>query len=337
MKRFLVLLGLCLALFAANTARAADAPFDSAAVVAKARELNEAVKLSDAATLWASFDDRMQAAMGGDVSKFETILKQITGQVGVMQEVIREDVSMVGANWVYRGVCRYSMVPKPLITQYAFTTFGKVAGFRVIPDVKEYDSKFLDYQTKTALHLPFNGQWLVAWGGRTLEQNYHAALRDQRFACDLIAVKDSVDHTGTGRVLSDFYAFGMAILAPAAGTVVEATDGANDNTIGKTDPKAPAGNHVVIDFGNSEFGLLAHMKRGTVRVKVGDKVAVGDTLGLCGNSGNTSQPHLHFHLQNGPKLFEADGLPALFVDYLSGGKPVDKGEPVHREIIERKP
>lgn len=337
MKRFAVVLSLCACVFIASWASAADAPFDSAAVVAKARALNEAVKLSDAATLWASFDDRMQAAMGGDVSKFETILKQITGQVGVMQECIREDVSMLGDKWVYRGICRYSKTPQPLVTQYAFTPFGKVAGFFVKPDVKEYDSKFLDYQTKSVLHLPFNGQWLVAWGGRTLEQNYHAATRDQRFAYDLIAVKDSVDHTGTGRVLSDFYAFGMAILAPAAGTVVEATDGANDNTIGKIDPKAPAGNHVVVDFGNSEFGLLAHMQRGSVRVKVGDKVAEGDTLGLCGNSGNTSQPHLHFHLQNGPTLFVADGLPAPFVEYLSGGKPVEKGEPLRREIIERRP
>lgn len=284
MKRVIVVLSVCACVFFASGTNAADAPFDSAAVVAKARALNEAVKLSDAATLWASFDDRMQAAMGGDVSKFETILKQITGQVGVMQECIREHVSKVGDNWVYRGICRYANKPKPLVTQYAFTLSGKVAGFRVIPDVKEYDSKFLDYQTKTVLHLPFNRQWLVAWGGRTLEQNYHAALRDQRFAYDLIAVKDSVDHTGTGRVLSDYYAFSMAMLAPASGTVVEATDGANDNTLGNTDSKAKAGNHVIIDFGNSEFGL-----------------------------------------------------PAPFVGYLSGGKPVENGEPLRREIIERKP
>ena len=76
MNRVIVVLSVCACVFFASGTNAADAPFDSAAVVAKARALNEAVKLSDAATLWASFDDRMQAAMGGDVSKFETILKQ---------------------------------------------------------------------------------------------------------------------------------------------------------------------------------------------------------------------------------------------------------------------
>ena len=101
----------------------------------------------------------------------------------------------------------------------------------------------------------------------------------------------------------------IASAASAADTAVVSTDCANHNIVGNTDAKA----------------------------KAGDKVAAGDTLGLCGNSGNTSQPHLHFHLQNGPKLFEADGLPAPFVDCLSGGSPVAKGEPVHREIIERKP
>jgi murein DD-endopeptidase MepM/ murein hydrolase activator NlpD len=316
---------------------AADAPFDSAAVVAKARMLNDAVKLSDAATLWAEFDDKMQAAMGGDVAKFEQVLKSITAQVGTMRECVSEEVKQQGSLWIYRGMCRFEKANQLLVTQYAFTPFGKVAGFSVRPEAKLYDSKFLDYATKTTLQLPFFGLWKVAWGGRTLEQNYHAATRDQRFAYDLIAVKDSSDRGGSGRLNTDYYAFGQTIVAPAAGKIVEAVDGLPDNVPGESDPKHPAGNHVIIDFGNNEFGLLAHFQRGSVRVKEGQTVAPGDTLARCGNSGNTSQPHLHFHVQNGPTLFQADGLPAPFSDYVANGQPVAKGEPLRGERIERKP
>jgi murein DD-endopeptidase MepM/ murein hydrolase activator NlpD len=125
--------------------------------------------------------------------------------------------------------------------------------------------------------------------------------------------------------------------APVVTHVVWYRVGGADNVPGQLDPKQPAGNHVILDFGNSEYGLLAHFKKGSVRVKTGQSVAAGDTLALCGNSGNSSQPHLHFHLQNGPVLFGADGLPAPFTDYLAHGKPVDRGEPVRGDIIERKP
>ena len=67
--------------------------------------------------------------------------------------------------------------------------------------------------------------------------------------------------------------------------------------------KAPAGNHVVLDLGNGEYALLAHLQRGSVRVEAGDRVRAGDVLGLTGNSGNSSEPHLHFHVQDRPGLF----------------------------------
>jgi murein DD-endopeptidase MepM/ murein hydrolase activator NlpD len=61
----------------------------------------------------------------------------------------------------------------------------------------------------------------------------------------------------------------------------------------------------------------------------------GDTLGLCGNSGNSSEPHLHYHLQDAPTFGKADGLPAFFVDYLADDKPVARGEPVQGQVIRR--
>jgi murein DD-endopeptidase MepM/ murein hydrolase activator NlpD len=175
----------------------------------------------------------------------------------------------------------------------------------------------------------------VVWGGKTMEQNYHVIARDQRFAYDILMTKGGATHEGDGRKLTDYYCYLQPIVAPAAGTVVTAVDGIPDQAPGEMNPAQKAGNHVILDHGNGEYSLLAHLHRGSVRVKPGQKIAEGDTLGLCGNSGNTSEPHLHYHLQNGPTFGDADGLPAQFVDYVADDKPVARGIPVHGQIVRR--
>ena len=98
-------------------------------------------------------------------------------------------------------------------------------------------------------------------------------------------------------------------------------------------PAQPAGNHVVIDHGNGEYSLLAHFRRGTVTVHAGDRVKAGELLGHCGNSGNSSEPHLHIHLQNASKFGSGEGLPMQFRDYCANGKPVATGEPRKGQTI----
>jgi len=89
----------------------------------------------------------------------------------------------------------------------------------------------------------------------------------------------------------------------------------------------------VIDHGNGEYSLLAHFRNGTVVPKVGDKVKRGMIVGRCGNSGNSSEPHLHYHLQNGPHFGAAEGLPAQFSDYVADGKKTARGEPTRGQKI----
>jgi murein DD-endopeptidase MepM/ murein hydrolase activator NlpD len=117
-------------------------------------------------------------------------------------------------------------------------------------------------------------------------------------------------------------------------TVVAVENGAPDNAPGVMDAEHKAGNHVVLDLGNGEFALLAHLQKGSVAVKVGDKVTAGQRLGLTGNSGNTSEPHLHFHVQDGPKLFEGAGIPAFFDGVCTDAKPAARTSPVHGQFIE---
>jgi murein DD-endopeptidase MepM/ murein hydrolase activator NlpD len=93
------------------------------------------------------------------------------------------------------------------------------------------------------------------------------------------------------------------------------------------------GNHVVIDHGRGERSLIAHFRQGTLRVREGQKVQQGQVLGLCGNSGNSSQPHVHYHLQTGKRFGEGLGLPAFFNGYEADGQRVERGEPQRGQVV----
>ena len=75
----------------------------------------------------------------------------------------------------------------------------------------------------------------------------------------------------------------------------------------------------MIDHGHGEYSLLAHLRKGSVTVKTGGRVTQGQIIGRCGNSGNTSEPHLHYHPQNSGKFGNSEGLPAQFVNYVADG------------------
>jgi murein DD-endopeptidase MepM/ murein hydrolase activator NlpD len=102
------------------------------------------------------------------------------------------------------------------------------------------------------------------------------------------------------------------LLAPADGVVTEVIFGVRDNVPGSMNPLSALGNAVFIQHGKHEVSVLAHLKQGSTRVKAGDKVKKGQVLGLCGNSGNSSEPHLHYHLQNTPIIQDATGIKCYF-------------------------
>lgn len=184
-----------------------------------------------------------------------------------------------------------------------------------------------DYETRTSLRLPFEGEWWVFWGGRSREENYHRASALQRYAYDFVVRRDGSTHRGDGSRNRDFWCEGEPILAPAGGTVVVAGDGVPENVPGEMNDGEKLGNHVVIDHGNGEFSMFAHLQTGSVSVERGEAVEAGTRVGACGNSGNSSEPHLHYQLQTGPDFFESESLPAPFHRYLADGERVDVGEP----------
>lgn len=151
----------------------------------------------------------------------------------------------------------------------------------------------------TELRLPFKDTWFTFWGGDTKELNKHFGIGAQSHAFDFIVTDENgKTHSGSGERNDDYYSFGKDILSPSDGTVIEAVDGLRDNKPGVTNDYMFVGNYVLIKHTDKEFSLLAHLRQGSVLIKSGDQVKTGQKLSECGNSGNTSQPHLHYHLQN---------------------------------------
>lgn len=301
----------------------------------RGRELTRAFYEGDLDPVVEAFTDQMHTALGGG-DGLATFRDQVLGQLGTEAELLDEQVTESAGHHVYQRRVRFQNAPDPVLVTWAFDAQQRVAGFSIRPEEAaptEAPSDYLDYQTKTTLRLPFNEEWTVFWGGRSVSQNYHAAHVDQRFAYDLVVVEDGRTHRGEGRTNEDYHCFGLGILAPARGRVVEARDDLPDNTPGEMNPAVPPGNHVILDHGNGEYSFLAHLMQGSARVRLGDEVETGDTLGLCGNSGNSSEPHLHYHLQNSPEFGRGEGLPARFLDYVADGEPVARGEPVQGQRV----
>jgi murein DD-endopeptidase MepM/ murein hydrolase activator NlpD len=279
-----------------------------------------------------TFSSAMTEVIGGEEG-LAAFRQQVLDQLGAEVEVLDEQTSTLPGMNVYRRVARFENTEQAFVVQWAFSDVA-IEGFQITPDTSaEASSEFLDYQTETNLRLPFEGEWFVFWGGRTVEQNYHAAYPDQRFAYDFVVVQDGLTHRGEGTANEDYYCFGLEILAPAEGVVVAAVDGLPDQIPGELNPEQPLGNHVILDHQNGEFSFLAHLQQGSVAVAEGDEVQAGEVLGRCGNSGNSSEPHLHFHLQTTAIPFEGEGLPAQFQHYLADGEAVARGEPEQGQTI----
>ncbi len=165
------------------------------------------------------------------------------------------------------------------------------------------------------MRLPFDGTWWVYRGGETVGWSDHVVDSGQRHAADLTIWRDGSTFRGDGLVNEDYYAWGQPVLAPVDATVVEIADGVEDNPPGQVpeDHSNSFGNHVVLQVGNNAFLYLAHLQVGSIPVARGKRIDAGTVVGLTGNSGASSEPHLHIHVQNYPSLrTRAFGLPMTF-------------------------
>jgi Peptidase family M23 len=188
------------------------------------------------------------------------------------------------------------------------------------------------------ISLPFTGLWLARNSPARRIPSHGTDLFGERYAIDFIGV-DHRRRTADRRdwrtfVASEpaerFFAYGRPILAPADGTVVDVHDGEIDH-VGRRSQLALvpyalgqqarlrqgvgaiAGNYLIIALrGKGVFVALVHLQAGSIRVVIGDEVATGQTVANCGNSGNSTQPHVHVQVMDSPELSIARGVPMAF-------------------------
>lgn len=171
-----------------------------------------------------------------------------------------------------------------------------------------------DTFTKQEYSLPFKEEWFTYWGGRNVLLNYHYAYESQRYAYDFFIAKENRTFAAEADAANgSYYAFGQEVIAPADGVVVQVVNDVADNKPGTADETQPAGNYIIIDH-DGEYSILAHFMEGSILVKQGQQVKRGETIGLCGNSGNSSEPHIHFQVSDQPSLEQGKSLRIQFKD-----------------------
>lgn len=173
--------------------------------------------------------------------------------------------------------------------------------------------------TQTRFIMPITDEWFVFWGGKNEFLNYHYVYESQRYAYDLVIMKEKRTYRESGMGNENYYAFNKEVVAPANGQVVKVVDGIEDNTPDDMNESQPAGNYIVIKHSADEYSLVAHFKKNSMLVKEGETVQQGQIIGLCGNSGNSSEPHIHFQVMDSPDLHNCKSICIRFTD---GSQPI---------------
>jgi hypothetical protein len=182
------------------------------------------------------------------------------------------------------------------------------------------------------LSSPLRGaRYVVLHGGASPFTNRHFRVRPQDYALDIVGLNVlgmRADMLGDRSDLASYSIFGAAIYSPCTGRIAAAIGEYEDLIPPATDPEHPAGNHVLVECKGVEV-LLAHMKQGSLRVEAGDSVTEETVLGQVGNTGNTSEPHLHIHAEQG-------GEPGVILDGRAVPITIDGRFLVRGDIIARR-
>jgi len=173
---------------------------------------------------------------------------------------------------------------------------------------------------------PLRGSDWMAANGPGRESGHRRALLAtegsariaQRFAIDWVQLHPAGGtFQGDAKDNKSYRAYGAEVLAVASGSVVATKDGIPENVPGPTSravaitSETVGGNHIVLDLGGGRYAFYAHLQPGSLKVKVGDRVTRGQVIGLVGNSGNSTEPHLHFHISDGVSPLGSEGLPYM--------------------------
>ncbi|MCI2947094.1 M23 family metallopeptidase [Staphylococcus caledonicus] len=211
----------------------------------------------------------------------------------------------------------------------------KQGAYLAINNSNQIEGLFLTYldakdhapTTSLKYYMPIDKQWTVFWGGNNKLVNYHYDIISQRYAYDLLIAHNGFTYLNEGRENDDFYAFNQNILAPLEGVVVDVRNNLPDNIPGNTDIEHPSGNYVIIRHTENEYSMIAHFKHNSICVSPGEKVDKNTIIGKCGNSGNSTEPHIHFQITDTP--LPTNSCKSLKINFANLENPI-RGSVVER-------
>lgn len=239
----------------------------------------------------------------------------VGGTLGALDVLISDDTARLLrlAFWLSLAVLAVvALVPHTRV--YVLTNILLALGVLFLS--LEVARMYLPPRNPVTIAMPFTGEWYVVSGGRGPFVNDHWTTSSQRNALDIIQVVNRSSHRDDSKQLTSYYAFGKPLLAPADGRITVLDDSRPDLAIGDSDRRHPEGNYLVMDIGGGRYVMMGHIKHGSALVDVGDQVRLGQPLAQVGNSGNTSEPHLHVQVQNVGTFEDADAgirtYPILF-------------------------
>lgn len=227
-------------------------------------------------------------------------------------------------NHFLTGECVFVTHPYPEISAdydihaVKCTAYASLSG-KVSEVEWEVRVKRVDYDLD--IQPPFKGRWIHFEGHDvyTHHRQIFSGMNSNFFGIDFMKVDEKgAFYSGSGAENKDFFCFGEPVYAPAAGVIESVVDRFDDNTaigeVAVADPGYPGGNTVIIRHTDQLYSYLAHFKKGSIKVKALQKVKQGEFLGLSGNSGASSAPHIHFHLMSSPErnVLKTHGIPPVF-------------------------
>jgi len=229
--------------------------------------------------------------------------------------------------WVNLDFARRSAIPKELVHRITALGVAPRGGSEQI--VMDVARTRVSRRAAPALSPPLHGQRFVNLNGCCAVAPHTRAIQtfdgrrwlSQRFAIDWLQLDaQGRTYAGDPHDPRSYFIYGEPVHAAARGRVVSVLDGRPDQsppTPDTTLTRATAwnlvtGNHVIIDIGHGRYAMYAHLQPGSIRVEEGDRVRGGEVIGRVGNSGNSSEPHLHFHVASRPYPLEANGLPYTY-------------------------
>ncbi|WP_166866526.1 M23 family metallopeptidase [Salinibacterium sp. ZJ70] len=217
-------------------------------------------------------------------------------------------------------------------------------------------ARLLPERTPIVVRPPVSGRWLALNSPASQVPSHGVRAYGQAYAIDLVAVPDDAERPpfgagGAWRSSADYPAFGAPVHAMIDGVVVAASDWRRDHRARSSmisvlymmvvegsirelgGPGFVIGNHVIIRGDDGVFALVAHLKQGSAAVTVGERVEAGQVVGLCGNSGNSSEPHVHAQLMDRANPLVAQGLPMRFADIRVDDENLAEGMPANGERL----